>query len=93
MVRMVHCAKLGKELPGLKYPPFKDDLGRRIFETISEEAWKMWLKRSTMVINEFRINPAEAAGQKIMRDQVETFLFGGGTEPPPEYVPPNQHHR
>ncbi len=92
MARMVHCAKLGKELPGLKYPPLKGELGRRIYESISEEAWKMWLKHSTMVINEFRINPTDPAGQKVLREQIEKFLFGGGTEPPPDYQPPKQHH-
>ena len=93
MVRMVHCVKLGQELPGLKYPPFKDELGRRIFESISEEAWKMWLKQSTMVINEYRLNPTDPAGQKILREQVEKFLFGGGDGPPPDWAPPNQHQR
>ena len=83
MTRMVQCVKLRRELPGLKYPPFKGALGKRIFESVSEEAWKLWLRHSTMVINEYRINPTEPAGQKVLREQVERFLFGEGETPSP----------
>ena len=93
MARLVHCIKLGKDLPGLKYPPLKGELGQRIFDNISDEAWKMWLKQSTMVINEYRINPTDPTSQKVLREQLEKFLFGGGSEPPADYKPPHQHHK
>ncbi|MBI5507172.1 MAG: oxidative damage protection protein [Deltaproteobacteria bacterium] len=92
MARMVQCAKLKKELPGLKYPPLKGELGKRIFETVSEDAWKMWLKHSTMVINEYRLNPSEPEGQRVLREQMQKFFFESGAEPPPEYVPAKRHH-
>lgn len=88
MTRMVKCAKLGQELPGLGFLPMKGELGRRIYESISEEAWKMWLRHSTMVINEYRLNPADPEAQKVLRDEMEKFFFGEGAAPPPEYVPP-----
>jgi Fe-S cluster biosynthesis and repair protein YggX len=88
MTRMVKCAKLGQELPGLAYPPFKGELGRRIYENISEQAWKSWLGHSTMVINEYRLNPSEPDAQKILRQQLEDFLFGSGASKPEGYVPP-----
>jgi len=77
-------------LPGLPYPPFKGDLGRRIFENISEKAWKEWLGHSTMVINENRLNPSEPAAQKVLQEQLEAFLFGGGAAKPQGYVPPSK---
>ena len=67
MDRLVQCKKMGKELPGLDYQPLKGELGIRIFENISKEAWKMWLGHSTMVINEYRLNPSEPEAQKILK--------------------------
>jgi len=88
MTRMVHCAKLGKEAEGLEFAPYPGDIGKRIYETISAEAWKMWLRHSTMVINEYRLNPSLPEAQKVLRTQMEEFLFGPGGELPPDYVPP-----
>jgi Fe-S cluster biosynthesis and repair protein YggX len=91
MTRKVKCAKLGQELPGLEFAPIKGELGRRIYESVSAEAWKMWLKHSTMIINEYRLNPADPEAQAVLRQQMEQFFFGPGVEPPPDYKPP-QHH-
>ena len=88
MARTVFCVKLGHEAPGLDFPPMKGALGERIFETISQEAWKSWLKHSTMVINEMRLNPSEPEAQRVLKEQLEKFLFGDGVKPPPGYVPP-----
>ncbi len=90
MTRMVNCIKLGRELPGLKHPPMKGELGKRIFEQVSEEAWKQWLKHSTMLINEYRLNPSDPEAQKTLRAELEKFFFGGGSAPPPDYKP-QQH--
>ncbi len=87
MSRTVQCAKLGRELPGLEYAPLKGELGERIFREISEEAWKQWIAHSTMVINEFRLNPSEPQAQEILAKQAEAFLFGDGVAPPEGYVP------
>ena len=88
MTRMVRCKKLDKELAALTFPPMKGELGQRIFESISQEAWKEWLAHSIMVINENRLNPADPETQKILRAQMEQFLFGSGAEKPAGYVPP-----
>ncbi len=88
MARLVYCAKLKQELPGLSYAPLKGELGARIYREISEQAWKQWLGQSTMVINENRLNPAEPAAQKILRAQLEKFLFGPGVAAPAGYTPP-----
>lgn len=88
MSRTVQCVKLNKELPGLAYPPFKGEVGQRIYGSISQEAWKAWLGHSTMVINENRLNPSDPAAQKILMAELEKFLFGPGVERPAGYTPP-----
>jgi Fe-S cluster biosynthesis and repair protein YggX len=87
MARTVDCIKLQEELPGLPYPPMRGELGRRIFAQVSEKAWGMWLQHSTMVINEHRLRPAEPEGRRVLREQLERFLFGEGAQPPPDFAP------
>ena len=88
MSRMVRCVKLGQELPGLDFAPLKGELGARIYRDISAEAWKQWMARSTMVINEYRLNPSEPQGEQVLLREMESFLFGGGGEAPPDFVAP-----
>jgi Fe-S cluster biosynthesis and repair protein YggX len=87
-VRMVKCVKLGRELPGLDRPPWKGEIGRRIYENVSKEAWSMWVDHSKMLLNEFRLNPLDPRSQQIMEDQMEQFFFGEGSKLPEGYVPP-----
>ena len=74
MSRIVHCKKLGKDLPGLDRPPYKNELGKRIFEEISKEAWDMWLKDSVKYINTYRIDLAAPEGQKFMLKQCAIYF-------------------
>ena len=87
MAREVNCIKLGCMAEGLDSPPYPGELGQRIYEHISQQAWEAWINHQTMLINEYRLNPTEAEAQKILRQQMEEFLFGGGTAPPPDFVP------
>jgi Fe-S cluster biosynthesis and repair protein YggX len=88
MSRTVQCVKLGQELPGLPFPPFKGEIGERIYLHISQDAWKAWLGHSTMVINENRLNPSDPAAQKMLMAELEKFLFGPGVARPAGYTPP-----
>ena len=88
MARMVQCAKLGKEAEGLDFPPLPGELGKRIYETISKEAWQGWLKHQTMLVNENRLNLADARARKYLAAQMEQYFFGGGADAPAGYVPP-----
>lgn len=88
MSRMVQCVKLGREAEGLDKPPFKGELGKRVFENVSKDAWKLWLTHSTMLINEFRLDLMSDAGQRIWMTELEKFFWGEGAALPPEYVPP-----
>ncbi len=86
--RMVNCVKIGKTLPGLERPPWAGELGQRVFENVSKEAWKMWLEYSKMIMNEYRLNPLDPSSHKIMEEQMEQFFFGEGAKLPEGYVPP-----
>jgi Fe-S cluster biosynthesis and repair protein YggX len=85
---MVKCAKLGKELPAIPYKPFNNELGQRIYDNVSQEAWLMWLEHSKMLINEYRLDLMSPKAQQILREQVEQYFFGEGSALPPDYVAP-----
>ena len=90
MTRLVECVKLGKSLPGLEYAPLKGDIGVRIYHEVSQEAWGLWVKHQTMVINEYRLNPSEPKAQEILFKQIEDFFFGEGAKVPEEFIPPEE---
>ena len=83
MPHMVHCVKLGKELEGLDKPPFKGELGQRLYENVSKVAWRQWLEDSTRLINEYRLDLTSPIGQRIWMDQVEQYFFGEEASDPP----------
>jgi Fe-S cluster biosynthesis and repair protein YggX len=85
--RMVHCVKLGRELPGLERPPMPGELGQRIYEQVSREAWEMWEERMKMILNEYRLMPWQKEAQELVRKHMEDFFFGEGAALPPGYVP------
>jgi Fe-S cluster biosynthesis and repair protein YggX len=72
--RIVHCVKLGKDLPGLARPPYKNELGKKLFENVSKEAWDMWLKDSVKYINTYRVDLASPEGQKFMFKQCAVYF-------------------
>ena len=80
MARQVNCIKLGREAEGLDFPPMPGELGKRIWEQVSKEAWQQWVKQQTMLINENRLNLADAAARKYLAEQVEKHFFGDGAE-------------
>jgi len=90
-VHMVKCVKLGRELPGLDRIPWKGEIGKRVYDNVSKEAWKLWVEHSKMLMNEFRLNPLDPNSLKIMEDQMEQFFFGIGSKLPDNFVPPPKH--
>jgi Fe-S cluster biosynthesis and repair protein YggX len=87
MARLVNCVKLQRELPGLPYKPFEDELGQRLYDGVSLEAWKMWLEHSKMIVNEYRLDLTSKKAHDILREQCEQFFFGEGSALPPDFVP------
>jgi Fe-S cluster biosynthesis and repair protein YggX len=88
MSRIVNCIKLGREAEGLARPPYPGELGRRIYEQVSKEAWQGWLKHQTMLINENRLSPIDPRARAFLEEQMEKFFFGEGSARPVGYVPP-----
>ena len=88
MARTVHCVKLGREADGMDFPPYPGELGKRIFENGSKEAWQAWLRHQTMLVNENRLSLADARARKWLAEQMEQHFFGGGAEMPSGFVPP-----
>jgi Fe-S cluster biosynthesis and repair protein YggX len=88
MTRMVNCVKLGKEAEGLERQTYPGDLGKRIFDNVSKQAWQQWLQQQTMLINEYRLSPIEPKARQFLEEQMEKFFFGEGAETPPDYQPP-----
>lgn len=90
MSHMVHCVKLGKEAPGLKFPPFPNELGKRIYDNVSQEAWDSWLRYQTMIINENRLSLADPRARQYITQQMENYFFGDGADHISGYTPPEE---
>ncbi len=87
MTRKVHCIKLDKEAEGLDYLTYPGDLGQKIYDNVSKEAWQLWLQQQTMLINENRLSPIEPRARQFLEEEMEKFFFGGGSTTPEGYVP------
>src|SRR6201996_9738776 len=87
--RTVFCVKLHKELPGLDEVPFDGHpLGQRIYESVSKDAWKMWVEQMKMIMNEYRLNLGTPEAQEFLIQQMDSYFFGEGAALPPDFVPP-----
>ncbi len=88
--RMVKCVKIGRELPGLPRPPFPGDLGKRVYDNVSEQGWQLWQQHSTLLINHYGLNMADKRSQQFLMEQLEQFLFGEGAQLPEDWIPEGQ---
>ena len=88
MTRTVFCSRLKREADALTFAPYPGELGKRIFDHVSKEAWSQWLAHQTMLINENRLSPLDPKARKFLEGEMEKFLFGEGSEAPAGYVPP-----
>jgi Fe-S cluster biosynthesis and repair protein YggX len=86
MGEIVQCVKLNKEAEGLDRAPYPGELGQRILENVSKEAWQMWFQQQTMLINEYRLSPVDPKARSFLEQQMEQFFFGDGTAPV-DYTP------
>jgi len=89
MARRVQCLFLGEEAEGLDRIPYPGELGKRIYENISKDAWQQWLRHQTMLINEYRLTPIEPKARQFLVEEMEKFLFGGGSSRPEGYLDPD----
>jgi Fe-S cluster biosynthesis and repair protein YggX len=89
--RVVQCVKFGRPMEGLQKPPLKGEIGQKVFDNVSKEAWRMWLEHSKMLVNEFRLDLMSEQGQKIWFSELEKYFWGEGSQLPPDFVP--QKHK
>lgn len=93
MSHTIFCQKLQQQAEGLDYPPYPGELGQKIYNNISKQAWQQWLNHQTMLINEYRLNMLDSKARDFLRTEMEKFLFGGGSEKPSGYQPPDNHNK
>ena len=86
-MRMIVCAKLKKELEALDILTYPGELGKKIFDNVSKEAWALWLKHMTMLINEYRLTPIEPKARAFLEEEMEKFFFGEGSDVPKDFKP------
>jgi Fe-S cluster biosynthesis and repair protein YggX len=89
MPRTIFCSYLQREAEGLDRIPYPGELGQRIYENISKEAWQQWVRHQTMLLNEYRLSPIDPKARKFLVEEMEKFLFGGGAQKPEGYVSPD----
>ena len=89
MARTIQCVYLKKEAEGLDLPMYPGELGKRIYDNVSKEAWQLWMKHQTMLVNENRLNLADQRARQYLARQMERFFFGEGADQPAGYVPPS----
>ncbi len=89
MARTVDCVLLKEEAEGLDFAPYPGELGQRIYDNVSKQAWQQWLAHQTMLINEYRLTPIEPEHRKRLETEMEQFFFGEGSAAPKEFVPPS----
>ena len=87
MARIINCVKLGKEAEGLERPPYPGEVGQKIFDTISNEAWQGWVNHQTMLLNEYRLSPINPKDRKFLEEEMEKSLFGDGPSAVDNFVP------
>lgn len=90
MTRLIDCVKLKKNTEGLARAPYPGELGKKIYDSISKEAWQMWLAHQTMLINEYRLSMLDPKAREFLAQEMEKFLFGKGSEKPSGYIDPQK---
>jgi len=87
--KKVHCQLLDQELDALAFQTYPGELGKRIFENISQQAWQQWMTLQTMLINEHRLSPLDPDHRAFLEAEMEKYFFGEGSEKPEGYVAPD----
>jgi Fe-S cluster biosynthesis and repair protein YggX len=85
--RMIECVKFGKSMESLPKPPLKGEIGQKIYDNVSKEAWRMWLEHSKMLVNEFRLDLLSETGQKVWFSELDKYFWGEGSQLPPDFEP------
>lgn len=88
MSRTVQCVKFNEEMEGLDFPPFPGELGEKVFDQVSKEAWKQWLGQQTILINEYRLSSLDPKARSFLQEEMQKYLFGDEDIDMPEEFKP-----
>ena len=88
MSNEINCVKLGKLAEGLEKAPYPGELGKKILENVSKEAWQMWLKQQTILMNEYRLSPINPDHRSFLEKEMDKFFFSDGESDMPEEFRP-----
>lgn len=87
MTKQIFCVKLKQDAEAMNAPPFPGELGNRIFNHVSKQAWKMWLGHQTMLINEYRLSLIDPKAREFLQTEMQNYFFGDGSEAPNGFTP------
>lgn len=87
MTKQIFCVKLKQDAEAMNAPPFPGELGNRIFNQVSKQAWKMWLGHQTMLINEYRLSLIDPKAREFLQTEMQNYFFGDGSEAPNGFTP------
>ena len=88
MSRMANCIKLGREAEGMDFAPLPGELGQKLYDNVSKEAWQGWIRHQTMLINENRLSLADPRARQYLTQQLQNYFFGQGADAVSGFVPP-----
>jgi len=88
MERIIYCEYYKEDRVGLERLPYPGEIGKKIYESISKEAWQLWLEHQTMLINENRLSMVDPEARRFLNEELQKFFFGEGSTKPKEYIPP-----
>lgn len=88
MSRTIFCTYLQRDAEGQDFQLYPGELGKRIYNEISKEAWSQWMAKQTMLINEKKLNMMNVADRKVLEQEMVNFLFEGKEVHIDGYTPP-----
>lgn len=90
MSRIIYCVFLKHEAEGQDVQFYPGELGKRIYENISKEAWAQWQSKQTMLINERKLSMMNIDDRKILEQEMVHFLFESQEVHIQGYTPTNE---
>ncbi|AMA64744.1 putative Fe(2+)-trafficking protein [Candidatus Arsenophonus lipoptenae] len=75
MNRTIFCTFLQLEAEGLDVPVYPGKIGKRIYDNISKKAWKQWINKQIILINEQKLSTLLDKDKKILEQEMVKFLF------------------
>ena len=90
MSRTIFCTFLQRDAEGQDFQLYPGEVGKRIYNEISKEAWAEWMKKQTMLINEKKLKMMNVDDRKLMEAEMIKFLFEGHDVHIEGYTPPSE---